>query len=61
MREAYRQQKTSLYTTLENKKKRLALFLIYTGKELPQYNLVYEKMGAAIQLLVKKTEEGSIL
>jgi ribonuclease P protein component len=53
MREAYRLQKAPLEQALQTKQRRLALFLIYTGKELPQYALVKEKMEVVLQRLVQ--------
>src|SRR5690348_549072 len=44
MREAYRLQKAPLEQALQTKQQKLALFLIYTGKELPNYALVREKI-----------------
>lgn len=45
LREAYRLQKTALTLQLEGLNKQLALFFIYTGKELPDYADLYEKLG----------------
>lgn len=53
MREAYRLQKAPLEQALQTKQRRLALFLIYTGKELPQYAMVKEKMEVVLQRLVQ--------
>jgi ribonuclease P protein component len=53
MREAYRLQKAPLEQALQTKQRRLALFLIYTGKELPQYALIKEKMEVVLQRLVQ--------
>lgn len=48
MRESYRLQKNILEKELIEKQRNLMIFFIYTGKELPQYPLVFEKMGTAI-------------
>ena len=53
MREAYRLQKAPLEQALQTKQRRLALFLIYTGKELPEYTLVKEKMNVVLTKLVQ--------
>lgn len=53
MREGYRLQKNSLQTTLKENHKSLAVFFIYTGKELPGYALVFEKMGKTLEHLEK--------
>ena len=53
MREAYRLQKAQLEQALQTKQRRLALFLIYTGKELPEYALVKEKINVVLTKLVQ--------
>lgn len=54
MRECYRTQKHPLLALTENKNGRLSVFFIYTGKEIPEYLLIKEKMAVALELLVKK-------
>jgi ribonuclease P protein component len=54
-REAYRLQKQALYEWLREKDQTLAVFFIYTGKELPEYDIVREKIGLALQKLMKNT------
>lgn len=51
MREAYRLQKPLLAECLEGKNCALTLFIIYTGKELPDYQKIYDKMGAVLNRL----------
>ena len=53
MREAYRLQKSPLQNKLEENGKYLAIFIIYTGNELPEYNDICEKMATALQSLGK--------
>jgi ribonuclease P protein component len=53
MRESYRLQKNNLQSKLEEDHKNLAVFFIYTGKELPEYPIVFERIGSAIQKLEK--------
>jgi ribonuclease P protein component len=53
MREAYRLQKAELEQALQTKQRRLALFLIYTGKELPEYAVIKEKMDVVLKKLVQ--------
>ena len=53
MREAYRLQKAELEQALQTKQRRLALFLIYTGRELPEYALIKEKMDVVLKKLVQ--------
>jgi ribonuclease P protein component len=52
-REAYRLQKKALYQLLIEKKLLLNVFFVYTGKELPEYKLVFEKVKIALQKLSK--------
>jgi ribonuclease P protein component len=52
-REAYRLQKQGLLDQLAGKNRSLAVFFIYTGKELPDYGTVTEKIGVALQRLIK--------
>lgn len=53
MREAYRLQKNTLQETLQTKQQQLALFFIYTGKELPDYATVSERVGIILNKLLK--------
>lgn len=48
MREAYRLQKNDLHASLEDVDKKIAVFFLYTGTELPAYELVYEKFSTAL-------------
>jgi ribonuclease P protein component len=54
MRESYRLQKKILYDVMKEKNKQLAVFVIYTGKALPGYEIVSEKIGVALLRLVKE-------
>jgi ribonuclease P protein component len=58
-REAYRLQKKILQENGKQKDKQLALFLIYTGKELPEYDKLYEKIGVILKKLVTITDENN--
>lgn len=53
MREAYRLQKKFLQNELELNKKNLAVFIIYTGNTLPEFEDVFKKMGMALEQLMK--------
>lgn len=53
MREAYRLQKAPLEQALQTKQQHLALFLIYTGKELPEYALVSNKIDVVLKKLLQ--------
>lgn len=53
MREAWRLQKDELYALLTGKSLRLAVMFIFTGKQMPEYKTVSEKVTAVIQRLGK--------
>jgi len=57
MREAYRLQKNSLTLTSQ---KNLAVFFIYTGKALPEYEDVSEKIRLALNRLQKIVDETAV-
>lgn len=48
LRECYRINKLPLYAAVQEKNKPLAVFFLYIGKELPEYNLLQEKMKLAL-------------
>ena len=54
-REAYRLQKQALVDHLGAKGVSLAVFFIYIGKDLPDYQIVTGKIGVILQKLVKET------
>ena len=51
LRETYRLNKTSLHTVIQKQEKKIAVFFLYTGKEMPNYSLLDEKMKAALKRL----------
>ena len=53
MREAYRLQKNVLEEKLSGDKKSLVIFFIYTGKELPDYATVSERVSVILNKLLK--------
>jgi len=53
LRESYRLQKNPLQTSLIETGMILQLFIIYTGKELPAYSMVYDK----VNVILKKLQE----
>lgn len=57
MREAYRLQKNELQSQLNEQKKSLHVFIMFTGNELPQYDLVFTKIGNVIKRLLKEAHE----
>lgn len=54
LRESYRLQKASLHEKLTAKQSSLAVFFLFTGKELPDQPLLMEKMRAALAKLEEK-------
>ena len=53
-REGYRLQKEPLLRKLQEKGLSMAVFFIYTGRELPDYPTVTEKIGVALLKLIKE-------
>jgi ribonuclease P protein component len=53
IREAYRLQKNDLKENILLKNKGINLFFIYTGKEVPTYELVSEKIAFALKKIIK--------
>ncbi len=56
-REAYRLQKKELEQVLQNKQAGMAVFFIYTGRELPLFEAVKSAMQLGIQKLIKLVHE----
>ena len=56
-REAYRQQKAVLQQLTQQKQLPAAVFLIYTGRELPQFEVVHEKIAVILNRLIKAAHE----
>jgi ribonuclease P protein component len=52
-REAYRLQKNDLQQKLGEQNRKLNLFFIYTGKELPDYTDVYKSIYTALSRLLE--------
>ncbi len=59
MREAYRLQKNDLQNHLKLQEKKMVLFVIYVGNELPAYPLIFEKTSHVLNRLFKITNENS--
>jgi hypothetical protein len=53
MRETYRLQKGLLLSELTEHQKNLAVFIIYNGSTLPEFQNIFEKMSSALQQLQK--------
>ena len=58
-REAWRLQKNTLDELLQSKQKSLFVFLIYTGKELPQYEDVFGKLTVILKKLRQLLDENN--
>ena len=56
-REAYRVQKIPFQELVQSKQLPVAVFLIYTGKELPAYAVVSEKIAVILNRLIKAAHE----
>lgn len=59
-REAWRLQKNELAKKLDAHTQHMSVFLIYTGKELPAYEFVKEKVGLIIEKLLTIADENRI-
>ncbi len=57
IREAYRLQKNNLQDILIQKKKAVHVFFIYTGKDVPTYEFIFEKTGNVLRRLIKLMDE----
>jgi ribonuclease P protein component len=60
MREAWRLQKSVLVNSVNKGGKDVKVFIIYTGNELPEYDLVFEKTAAIIKRLIKTCNEAIV-
>lgn len=60
MREAYRLQKSQLTQDLTRQQKYLAVFFIYVGNEIPEYDFIFDKTGHVINRLIKITNESNL-
>ncbi len=59
LREAYRLQKNELKEKVMLRKIQLNLFIIYTGRDLPAYELIFEKVTVALQKVITITDEST--
>lgn len=57
MREAWRLQKNELQLSPLLNHQSLKVFLIFTGKELPEYAMIYQKVTSVITRLIKLAGE----
>jgi len=51
LRESFRRQRADFLDQLSSANVHLAIFIIYTGKEVPTYDVVDEKMKKALRKL----------
>jgi ribonuclease P protein component len=56
IREAYRLQKNELQEKLIQQNRIMHVFVIYTGKDIPAYSDIFEKMKAVIMKLQSNTK-----
>ena len=56
-REAWRLQKQALTERMQARPEHLALFLVYTGKDLPDFNAVKEKLAVILNKLITIVDE----
>ena len=59
MRETYRLQKNDLQNLLKQQQKQLAVFIIYIGNELPEYDLIFDKTTHVLNRLIKISNENT--
>ena len=57
LRESYRLQKNELAEQVKLKDKKLVIFFMFNGKELPDHKLIYDKVQKGIQRLQKIMNE----
>lgn len=60
MREAYRLQKLQLLHCLKNLQKSYALFFIYAGNEMPDYDTLFVKTKNGLNRIMKIANENNI-
>lgn len=56
MKEAWRLQKSRLEETLGNSGKRMSVFILFTGNEIPTHDMVFEKTEKLINKLLVLTD-----
>ena len=58
-KESYRLQKLPLEQALKKRRKGMHLFITYTGKELPEYKMVYDSIHKLLNKLLKILDENT--
>ena len=56
LREAYRTEKLPLHASLNKTEKKLAVFLLFIDKAMPEYALLKQKMQLCIQRLIHEVD-----
>lgn len=56
-REAWRLQKNELKEKLKATNRQMSVFFIYTGKEMPDYKTIQDKVAVALKKLLAITDE----
>jgi len=59
IRESYRLLKLDFSDVIKRNKQQLNVFIIYTGKELPDYKFIYDKVAIALQKISATIEKRS--
>ncbi len=57
MREAYRLQKNELQRYIIEKNISISIFIIFRGNEMPDYQLIFQKMGEILKKLLNQSIE----
>lgn len=57
LRESYRLERESVKNGMHGKNYNLYFFIVYTGKELPESNLIREKLKLGLQKLISAINE----
>lgn len=57
LRESWRLNKQALEMELRTSGKRLSVFLLYTGKEMPVFHETEQKIKGIVERLIKRTHE----
>ena len=57
LREAWRLQKTPLKDIVRERGKKISVFIIYTGRDLPDMNSIMVKVKDAIEKLIQQFHE----
>ena len=60
LREAYRLQQHSANDIAVQVQKQISLFFVYQGKELPDYQSIFDNTGIALKKLLKHINEAVI-